>query len=105
MTIDWKKQSRVIIPAICVILIAGFFIFFRSQNDDGTSLLTTLDKVDTSIRTGQTYDALKLLKKAQKSAYSSYARIGIYRRYMTLGEKKLAEKRCILKKLLVQSPP
>ena len=101
MTIDWKKQSRVIIPAICVILIAGFFIFFRSQNDDGTSLLTTLDKVDTSIRTGQTYDALKLLKKAQKSAYSSYARIGIYRRYMTLGEKKLAEKTLVkgLKKI------
>lgn len=101
MTIDWKKQSRVIIPAICVILIAGFFIFFCSQNDDGTSLLTTLDKVDTSIRTGQTYDALKLLKKAQKSAYSSYARIGIYRRYMTLGEKKLAEKTLVkgLKKI------
>ncbi len=44
---------------------------------------------------------MKALKKLEKKAYSSYDRLGIYKRYVLLGEKKLAEKVLIkgLKKL------
>jgi Tfp pilus assembly protein PilF len=42
--------------------------------------------------------ALKELKKTEKRAYDSWAYIGIYKRYMTIGEAAAAEK--LLKKAL-----
>ena len=75
-----------------IFLLTGFLFFSCSQNSNQSSFLSALDTVDSFIQLGQTDDALKLLKKTSKSAYSAYARIGIYRRFMTLGEKKLAEK-------------
>ncbi|MCR4821819.1 MAG: hypothetical protein K5873_02985 [Treponema sp.] len=50
-----------------------------------------LESVDIFIKNGDTGEAMSLLKKAEKKAYSSFARIGVYRRYMTLGEEKRAE--------------
>ena len=46
----------------------------------------------------QMQSALKELKKAEKRAYDSWTWIGIYKRYITLGEKTAAEK--VLKKAL-----
>lgn len=91
MKIDWKLKSRFITPALSL-LFAGFFLFSCNSSSDSLSLLSSLDKVDTYIRLGQTEDALKLLKKASKHSYSAYARLGIYKRFITLGEKTLAEK-------------
>lgn len=88
---NWKILSSRKNLAV-IFLIAGFLFFSCSQNSKQSSFLSALDTVDSFIQLGQTDDALKLLKKTSKSAYSAYARIGIYRRFMTLGEKSLAEK-------------
>lgn len=74
------------------LVFAGLFFTSCSDKGEGASFLSSLDTVDAYIRNSQPNDALKLLKKTSKSAYSAYARLGIYKRYMTLGEKKLAEK-------------
>jgi len=69
------------------VLISGFFLFSCSSSSDGKSFTSQLDSVDYFIRMGQVNDAYDMLKKAQKQAYSAYARLGIYKRYMILGEK------------------
>ncbi len=63
-----------------------------SRSKAELSFTSQLDTIDTYIRTGQPDDALKVLKQAEKKAFSAPARIGIYKRYMTLGETKRAEK-------------
>ncbi len=73
-----------------------------SRETEGSSFLAQLDTVDAFIKTSQTEDALKYLKKAEKGAYSAYARLGIYRRYMTLGEEEKAEG--VLQKALKSLP-
>lgn len=80
------------LPAVLTVLAAGFLFFSCSGSGKSSSFTAALNTVDSYINLGQTQDALKLLKKTSKSAYSAYARLGIYRRYMTLGEKALAEK-------------
>lgn len=90
MIINWKKVSSMFTPAI--LIIAGFFLFACSQNTDSNSFMSVLDRADTYIRTSQPEEAVKQLKKASRLAYSAYSRIGIYRRFMALGEKDLAEK-------------
>ena len=87
---NWNLKSRIITPAISL-LFAGFFLFSCSKEAQTSSFMSSLDKVDSYIRLGQTSDALKLLKKTSRQAYSAYARLGIYKRYMILGEKGLAE--------------
>ena len=86
-----RTKAKKRLSAFCIVLTAALFLSC-SRGTEPASFLTTLDKVDSFIRTGQTSDALKLLKKSSKQAFSAYARIGIYKRYITLGEKGLAEK-------------
>ena len=56
------------------------------------SITATLDEVDLYISTGQTGEAVKLLKKTDKPGLSPDIRLGIYKRYVTLGETEKAEK-------------
>lgn len=94
--------KRFLLAAECsVILLGGVFFASCSKTDDGMSFTKTMDTVDAFIKTGSVNDAVKLLKKAEKDAYSSYARLGIYKRYLVLGEETLAEKTLVkaLKKL------
>ena len=70
--------------------LAGFFFASCSKSDD-RSFMTDMESVDIFIKNGDTSEAIRLLKKAEKKAYSSFARIGVFRRYMTLGEEKWAE--------------
>ena len=72
------------------LLCAG--LFFSCSKSENQSFLSQLESVDAFIRQGQASDALSTLKKAEKNAFSAFARLGIYRRYMTLGEKTLAER-------------
>ena len=72
------------------LLCAG--LFFSCSKSSDQSFLSQLESVDAFIRQGQTADAMAVLKKAEKSAFSAFARLGVYRRYLTLGEKSLAEK-------------
>lgn len=54
--------------------------------------MSSMASVDIFIKNGDVNEALKLLKKSEKQAFSSYARLGIYKRYVQLGEEKLAKK-------------
>lgn len=74
------------------ILFAGFSFSSCVFRDDSKSFMSAMTGADSFIKNGQVNDALKLLKKAEKKAYSAYARLGIYRRYLQLGEIDLAEK-------------
>ena len=77
--------------ALCTILfLAGIFFDSCSKSDDA-SFMSAMESVDIFIKNGDVGEAMRLLKKSEKKAYSSFARIGIYRRYMTLGEEKRAE--------------
>ena len=62
------------------------------------SLTSQFDVIDSLVMQNQMQSALKELRKAEKRAYDSWAYIGIYKRYMMLGEKPAAEK--VLKKAL-----
>ena len=62
------------------------------------SLTSQFETIDSLIMQNQFADAIKDLKKIEKSAYDSWVCIGIYKRYFQLGELELGEK--ILKKSL-----
>ncbi|MBQ0039240.1 MAG: hypothetical protein KBS64_02280 [Treponema sp.] len=72
-----------------------------SSHSEGSSFTTHLDSIDAFISQNSHESALKALKKLENKAYSSYERLGIYKRYILLGEKKAAEKVLVkgLKKL------
>jgi tetratricopeptide (TPR) repeat protein len=63
-----------------------------STQIDDRSFLSGLDSVDNSISSGDTGEAVKQLRSLEKKAHSSFARIGVYRRYMVLGETNSAER-------------
>lgn len=67
-----------------------------------SSFTGMLDDVDALIEHGFASDAVSELKKAEKYAYDSWSRIGIYRRYVQLGEAKRAED--VLKNGLKKNP-
>ena len=56
------------------------------------SLTSQFDIIDALVMQNQMQSALKELKKAEKRAYDSWTYIGIYKRYITLGESDRAEK-------------
>ena len=62
------------------------------------SLTSQFDIIDALVMQNQMQSALKELRKAEKRAYDSWTYIGIYKRYITLGESEKAEK--VLKKAL-----
>ena len=72
-----------------------------SSHSEGSSFTSRLDAIDVFISQNSPESAIKALKKLEKKAYSSYERLGIYKRYILLGEKKVAEKVLVkgLKKL------
>jgi len=62
------------------------------------SLTSQFDVIDALVMQNQMQSALKELKKVEKRAYDSWSYIGIYKRYITLGESERAEK--LIKKAL-----
>ena len=62
------------------------------------SLTSQFDVIDALVMQNQMQSALKELKKAEKRAFDSWTFIGIYKRYVTLGDSVRAEK--LLKKAL-----
>lgn len=81
-----RKGVLLVLSLLC----AG--LFFSCSKSENQSFLSQLEHIDAFIRQGQPTDAMRLLKKAEKEAFSAFARLGIYRRYITLGERELAEK-------------
>ncbi len=77
-------------------------LFVSCSKDDDSSFLSAMESVDIFIKNGDASEAMRLLKKSEKKAFSSFARLGLYRRYMTLGEEKKAEN--VLVKALKKLP-
>ncbi len=92
--------TRKIFAFCSILFLAGIFFASCSKTED-SSFMTAMENVDVFIKNGDTSEAMRLLKKSEKKAFSSFARLGIYRRYMVLGEDKRAEKVLVkgLKKL------
>ena len=80
------------ISAVCACFVFAGFLSSCSVKDDSKGFMSAMDSVDIYIKNGDVNEALKLLKKSEKKAFSSYARLGVYRRYAQLGEEKLARK-------------
>lgn len=97
-----KKSPAVrkIFVLCSILFLAGIFFASCSKTED-SSFMSGMESIDIFIKNGDSSEAMRLLKKYEKKAYSSFARLGIYRRYMTLGEEKRAEKVLVkgLKKL------
>lgn len=62
------------------------------------SISSQFEIIDALIAQSQVDDAIDELKKLQKNVFDSWSYIGVYKRYITLGETKSAEK--IIKKAL-----
>ena len=87
-----------------IIFLAAITCLFFScaQVSETTSFLNKLDEADRYISQTQTDSALKILKKLEKKALNPLYAIGLYRRYMQLGESARAEK--ILTAALKRNP-
>jgi len=85
-----NPAPRKIIAFCSILFLAGIFFASCSKSDDAT-FMSAMESVDIFIKNGDAAEAMRLLKKSEKKAYSSFARLGIFRRYMKLGEEKRAE--------------
>lgn len=98
------KKSRVLVYVLVFILTAllvgAVFVAFklRSSHYEGASISTELDLIDYDIKQGNHAHAIASLRKVEKRMLGIYERIGIFKRYMTLGETKRAE-HCLAKAL------
>lgn len=88
-----KKNDlyNVILRIFIVVFCCGYF-FSCSRDVKVDSVLTHFDEIDYCISMNQTQTALKLLKKIDKRSNPVNIQLGIYKRYIELGENKLAEK-------------
>lgn len=95
-----KKPYFHIVTVLIVMAVLPLY-FSCSSHSEGASFVAQLDEIDMYINSGDTAEAISLLNKAAKQASSSFARLGIYKRYMTLGETELAEETLVkgLKKI------
>lgn len=62
-----------------------------STHSESVSFASRLEAVDAFILQGDTALAIKELKTLGKKAYSSYDRLGVYKRYALMGENALAQ--------------
>ena len=80
------------ILAAAAIILTGCFFSCSKKSITVNSITGTFDEIDRDISLGQTQDAVKLLKQLDKPSLAPSIRLGIYRRYVKLGEKEKAEK-------------
>ena len=82
------KKNLLILVLFSLIL---FCFSGCSSRAEQKSLTSQFDVIDALIMQNQMQSALKELKKTEKRAYDSWSYIGIYKRYMMLGESGPAE--------------
>lgn len=97
-----KKPYLLTVAVLILCAVLSGPLLLSCSNSNESSLITQLDTVDSYIKVGETEEAFELLKKASKKAFTPYARIGVYKRFMTLGEYSYAEK--TLKSAKKESP-
>ncbi|MBQ0002833.1 MAG: tetratricopeptide repeat protein [Treponema sp.] len=86
---------------IFAVIFCGCF-FSCSSKVTVNSITKTFDEIDRYILLEQTEDAVRLLKKTDKKSLAPNIRLGIYKRYVQLGETKLAAN--LLKSCLSKNP-
>lgn len=74
------------------IILTGCLFSCSKKSITVNSITGTFDEIDRDISLGQTQDAVNLLKKLDKPSLAPNVRLGIYRRYVQLGENEKAEK-------------
>ena len=79
------------ILAAAAIILTGCFFSCSKKSITVNSITGTFDEIDRDISLGQTQDAVKLLKQLDKPSLAPAIRLGIYRRYVKLGEKEKAD--------------
>ena len=90
---------HIALAALCAILFCSQFFFAAcSSHSEGAAISTELGFVDILIGQGKTKEAMELLQKTEKLATTPLESMGVYKRYVTLGESDRAEK--ALKKAL-----
>jgi len=94
------KEKRLKVSLFTILLFSFILFCFPAcrMRAEQNSLTSQFDIIDALVMQNQMQSALKELHKAEKRAYDSWSYIGIYKRYMTLGESVAAEK--LLKKAL-----
>ena len=92
-----RKLKGCIFTLVLFSLILFCFSSCRMRAEQN-SLTSQFDVIDALIMQNQMQSALKELKKAEKRAYDSWSYIGIYKRYISMGDSIRAEK--LLKKAL-----
>ena len=92
----FKKQTFSIFTILTVI--ALLFASSCKLKAEQKSLTSHFEMCDILIADNQFSDAVKELKKIEKQVYDSWSYIGLYKRYIKIGEDKRAEK--IIKKAL-----
>ena len=93
-----KRYLSLAVGSLCIFLL---LFISCSSHSEGASFTSKLDEIDAYISQNSTDMALKELKRLEKKAFSSFERLGIYKRYIRVGEKARAEKVLVngLKKL------
>ena len=85
---------------VCVFFIATFFSC--SYEAERKSFISDLDGIDALISQGLYKDACEELQKIEKKAFSSWAELGIFKRYIQISEDQRAEK--LIQKALKKNP-
>ncbi|MCI7441141.1 MAG: hypothetical protein MSC48_07440 [Spirochaetia bacterium] len=93
-----KRFLSLAAGSLCIFLL---LFISCSSHSEGASFTSRLDEIDSYISQNSTDMALKELKRLENKAYSSFERLGLYKRYILIGEKDKAEKILVkgLKKL------
>lgn len=86
-----KKSVCACFLSTLVLFVAGFGLFSCQSEDKSLSYMSAIGVADNLIRSGKAGEAIEHLKRAERYAASPAAKIGVYRRYITIGENKLAE--------------
>ena len=95
------KEVKKLKSFISISIFLGMILFCFSacsMRAEQNSLTSQLEIIDALISQNQMQSAIKELKKVEKRAYDSWSYIGIYKRFILIGEQNLAEK--IIKKAL-----
>ena len=103
MKIKKKKDSKLrsLLRPLTVILtpvVLSCLLLSCTTHSEGGSITSLLDMADQSIALGDTRQALSYLNQASKQANSTLDRLGVFKRYETLGDSNMAEK--VLKKAI-----
>ena len=85
-----KSAGNILCIALAVLFLPVFFSC--SNRAEQKSIASALEQIDILINQDQFKDAERELNKIEKKSYSSWIEIGIFKRYLKLGNAEKAEK-------------